>query len=433
MVCVSKTLLCALVANSGLAVRQNLKVDQSGALATVVDQVSALIQAQHTSGTHSKALDSIRMLASATPAGTSGALNTALNDVIGEIEDTVDKVIKQSFEDTKTAIADSIVAIGTATGLAQSAKSSADTADNEWYGCIDEEKSMRVTYEDAVTTLQTATVAVVEPCANQKASKDFESNPNLAPKGLKDWSFDCNFGNGADWADACTGDFASYKSTVSNMLVALKNEADGATAIWNEHRLECEQTTAAMNQATTDMEEADTNWQGKRISCLTMHETRKTEMCDFGVAYMLKCSQVDDYNALIAEVEEIGTAHAHSEADRISEWETAHVTKCLLKMVVEGKDLDDTSAQACKDEVNYALDVVGDGVAAAAGVLDTKREEFETLTSTASFTCAESTITFQGMTWNVPQDVSPKSTEYTSEENLVGVNHEGDLSPFDFC
>jgi len=416
-VCVSKTLLCALVAKCGLAVRQNLKVEKSGALAAVVDQVSALIQAQETGGIHSKAIDNIRMLAAVTPDANEN-LHTALRNVIDDIVRTVESKISTSFAATQAAVDKSIADIDTDTTEAQRVKAIADTSDSTYYTCITEEKSMRAAYEGFVTDLATATSDKVKPCQNQEDSKDFESDPNV---GDGKWEFSCDFGTDTNWRNACDDSFGNYKTRVTNMLDQLKVDAAAATTTWTTAQASCVLATNNMEKAEDDKTNAESKWQGQNTLCLTRLGDRNRDLCAFGSSYQAKCLQVGEYNVLIAEV--AGEGSDHSDPDRAAEWETTQVTKCLLEEVIKGTDLDELSAQNCRDKSTYA----------SLGTVDTKNAQFVGLTSSTSFTCSEPEITFHGMDWVVPQSASPASADYTTFKYSPPVDHHPSTATFDFC
>merc|ERR1719291_98026 len=60
-------------------------------------------------------------------------------------------------------------------------------------------------------------------------------------------------------------------------------------------------------------------------------------------------------------------------------------------------------------------------------------EQFAALTSPKMFTCEETTITFGGETWDVPQGDMPASSEYISKADHPEVSLAEDTTPFAFC
>merc|ERR1719401_3365346 len=114
----------------------------------------------------------------------------------------------------------------------------------------------------------------------------------------------------------------------------------------------------------------------------------------------------------------------YSHPDRVAEWRTTALTKCMLSKVVDGSEIDEASLNACEQAVNFAYDV---------GTLDRKSQIFAELTAADKFTCSEDHIKFRGETWRVPQGEAPASSEYTTESFLPEVSLAKGTTPFGFC
>jgi len=415
-VCISKTLVCALAARAGLAVRQSLKVDKSGALATVVDQVGALIQAQDKSGINSKAIDTIRMLAGNTPDAIAN-LNEALTQVIHDITTNVDSMIIAGFNATQAAIDNSVSDLEGTTTTAGGLKGAANTADETWLSCITAEKGLNEDIETAQTEETAAIQGKVEPCNSQTESKLFESDPiESDPK----WDFICDFTLGN-----CDSNMLDYEGVVNGMLGSLSAAAEEASGIWNGHKGRCDTAEQRRSDAVLALEKAKEDWSKKREICQSGHEARTAGMCSFGSAYQIKCSKVDFYTDLIGQVDEV-EGSMHSEADRQQEWETTQVTKCLLQRVIDNEELNDQSTEDCKLGLDAEyLETVG--------TIDKKNDEFSAATSVDNFNCEESTITFKGTTWAVPEGLSTASADYILSDYSPAVARDVNESPFAFC
>jgi len=394
MLRVSKMLLlCAFSARVGLAVRQNLKINQSASLANVMEKIGALIQANDHNAAHSKALDNLRMVAADTP-GQADALKKALEDVINEIKLTVDTKIKAGFDATNAAVATAISNLQTATSSALTQKSNADKADDKWFKCIQVEKNKREAFEAAVTAEQNAIAAIDQPCDDQEKSKMFESSPEVG-------ELACDFSDG----DSCNKQLEAYTAMVNNLVDTLASDAAVATETWTNHKKACDGANAHATEMTQAKEGADKAWVQQKDTCWSNHENRQMSLCNFGVALQTKCQKVGDYRNLIEEIEAVNGG-VNSEKDRQAEWKTTQVTKCMLQKVIDGIDLDAQSHAACELTVDY-LGLVGQ--------INEKKSEFATQTSETTFTCEETTITFNtGEIWNLPESFAPASSEYTT-------------------
>ena len=153
------------------------------------------------------------------------------------------------------------------------------------------------------------------------------------------------------------------------------------------------------------------------------HEPRQVAMCLFGVSLQNKCAKVAAYNTLMAQIGQVkGGEYSHPE--RVAEWRTTALTKCMLSKVVDGAEVNEATLNACEQSVNFAYDV---------GTLDRKSEAFAELTAAYKFTCSEDNIKFRGETWEVPQGEAPASSEYTTKSFLPEVSLAKGNTPIVFC
>jgi len=413
----SKTLLCALAARAGLAVRQGLKVDRSGTLSTVVEQITALIQAQGKSVVQSKATENIRMLAAITP-GANGNLNDALEQVIKEIEKNVDEKIKAAFNETQRKVSESMHDIDTATTVAIDTSLAANAADSTWFECIGVEKKDRAWIETKKKAEGEANALTFKPCSSQEAHNQFDSDPSE-----EDWSFACDFLEGN-----CDAGISAFDVRVAEMLAALSEQAEQASDDWNRHKKACDTAENNAKDAEDAHLTAIKTWEDQKALCQDDHEHRQLSMCGFGTALQHKCSKVDAHNDLIKKVDSVEGGE-HSEADRKKEWETTHVTKCMLRKIIAGGDLDAKTLENCASAVD--VDYAG-----SVGKFDRQEDTFSTLTSATSFTCEEESITFNGKTWNLPnpEELEPAADAYTEDEQYSEpINLAENSVPFAFC
>jgi len=408
MLRVSKTLLCASAARVVLAVRQNVKVDKTGTLVNVVEKIGALIQAQDTNAADSKAIDNIRMLAAGTPQ-VDEELADSLRNVITQIELTVDGKIQQAFTDTQTAVTLAISHLDTETEKLMTDKVEADTLDSAWIACVEDEQSALVAVENAKTEAEAAYAATIVPCQQQEDRRMFTSDPNQGITAeAKPLAFDCDL----DIEGNCPSNQMQYNQMVKGIVNKLNTDATTAIASWTEAKVACVEATRIKDLKVGVHTTAVSTWSSQKASCQQPFEDRKTEMCKFGGAFQNKCAKVDAYNDLITKVD--GDNSDHSESDRQLEWQTTHVTKCMLQKVILKIALDTQSLAACEDEVTYDVDV---------GTLNRKKEEFDSFTTPAKFSCSEETINFNGESWVRP---TVSQSEYLMTLGFLSTEVAGD-------
>jgi len=400
------------VASTALAARQNLKVEATSSVANVMDKISGLLEAH---GANSEVLANLKLLTSQriTP-GATDSLNEILTRVIGEIEANVESKIKTGHADTQKAINDSIADLQSATSQAVDRKSEADAADKAWSDCVRAEKAARVAVEEAEAALAKSRSNVNEPCQLQDDRAPYEWTPRA-----EQLKFVCDISQHGN----CDEQMKNYRSQIGNMMGALRSDVSAKVASYTEAKQACDAAKADSVEKQDSRDAAVAAWEGQRRECLQKHEPRQVAMCLFGVSLQGKCGKFEAYRTLMAQIDEVkGGEYSHP--DRVAEWKTTALTKCLLSKVVEGADVNEATLSACEQSVNFAYDV---------GVLDRKSQLFAELTSADKFTCAEQTITFTGETWEVPEGESPDSSEYIQKAFAPEVSLADGTPPFGFC
>jgi len=384
-----------------------------GGLIHVVDRITSLLESRGMAKT--EVMGSLHALAlqGITP-GAADSMNEILTRVIYEIEQKVETKIKAGHASTQTAINEKITDLEAATTAVVTEKKKADGLDVAWFQCIAAEKAKRVDIENAEEALKKAQQAQIAPCKLQNDRRYFDTDPN-ADK----YNFACNFNDG----DHCDTQMKSWQAEVDQLVSGTESGAQYATAQWTEAKAACDQAKADVAAAESALEAANAAWGAQRRQCLAAHESRVVAMCIFGAHLQRKCEMAAAYSDLIAEVnKKNGGEHSHS--DRMSEWQGTAVAKCMLKQVTEGKEITSAGLDACYQSVNFDRDV---------GVLDQKESTFADLTSPAKFTCKDSTISFYGQTWEVPEGDAPHSSEYVTKSFQPAVSVAVDTAPFAFC
>jgi len=409
----SKALLFALAVDCSFAARNNVKADKSNSVLHVLDSIGALLQ--NRGEAKSNLIENLRNIASEkiTP-GATRSLNEALTKVVAEIESKVESKIKAGHIDTQAAIKTRIDELNLATSNAVDQKKTSDGLDRDWFNCVADEKAKKVAIEEAEAALAAAQKAQIAPCQLQEDRKMFNSETD--PDSMK---FECNIATHGN----CDPQMQSYDAQVQSMLGNLDTNQALAVKGWQEAKDACDAAKAEVAARQSALETAISVWRAVRKDCQAKHESRQVTVCIFGATLQRKCSKAAAYSSLIKEVDAVNGGE-HSHPDRIKEWEGVAVTKCMISKVVEGAEIDSTTLAACESSVNYNRDV---------GVLDKQEEQFAALTSPKKFTCEETTITFGGETWDVPQGDMPASSEYISKDDHPEVSLAEDTTPFAFC
>jgi len=378
-----------------------------------MDKISGLLQAH---GANSEVLANLKMLTShsITP-GATDSLNEILVRVIGEIETNVESKIKSGHTDTQKAIDQRIDDLRSATTEAVDHKSEADAADNAWFECVRAEKAARVAIEEAEADLAQSRSNRNEPCQLQQDRAPYAWGPTAAQ--LK---FVCDISQHGN----CDQQLQNYESQIRNMVAGLKSDVKAKVESYQEAKQACDAAKADVVEKQYARDAAVSAWESKRRECMHKHEPRQVAMCLFGVSLQNKCAKVDAYNTLMAQIDQVkGGEYSHP--DRVAEWRTTALTKCMLSKVVDGAEVNEATLNACEQSVNFAYDVVG--------TLDRKSEVFAELTAAEKFTCSEDNIKFRGETWEVPQGEAPASSEYTTKSFLPEVSLAKGTTPFGFC
>jgi len=407
-----RALLFASVVSNTSAARQNMKVEAMSSATNVMDKISGLLEAR---GANAEVLANLKMLAGQriTP-GATDSLNEILTRVINEIEANVESKIETGHADTQKAINDRIADVQSATTQAVNRKSEADASDKAWSDCVRAEKASRVAVEEAEAALAQSRSNIDEPCQMQDDNGPYEWTPRAEQ--LKFECFIAEHGN-------CDLQMKNYRSQIGNMMGGVRSDV---AAKAESHRVAKQACDAAKADAVEKQDARDgamAAWEGRRRECLQKHEPRQVAFCIFGTALQAKCTGVQAYRTLMAQIDQVkGGEYSHP--DRVAEWQTTAMTKCLLSKVVEGADVNEATLSACEQSVNFDSDV---------GILDRKSQLFAEMTSADRFTCSEQTITFNGETWVVPEGDAPASSEYINKPFHPEVNLEEGSAPFAFC
>merc|ERR1719384_894088 len=340
-----------------------------------MDKIGSLLEAR---GADAKVLSNLKLIAGqrVTP-GATDSFNQILTRVINEIEADVESKIKSGHADTQAEIVRRIGNVKSTTTVVVERKSEADAKDKDWSDCVRAEKAARVAVEEAEAALAKSRSNIDEPCQLQDDRAPYEWTPDAEK--LK---FVCDISQNGN----CDQQLKNYDSMIKNMMDGLRSDVAAKVAAYTEAKQACDAAKADAVQKEDSRDAAVTAWEDKRKECQEKHEPRQVAICMFGIALQAKCEGVYEYQTLMTQIDKVNGGE-YSHPDRVAEWKTTSLTKCLLSKVVEGVDVNEATMKACEAAVNFDQDV---------GVLDKKSNLFAELTSAEKFTCGEKTITFTG-------------------------------------
>jgi hypothetical protein len=415
--------LCTVLASATLsqAIRRDFKMDRTPI--NVVDGISALMQKHATTKGAKSAMQILekaqKAMVGITP-GAKGAMDTALQGVITDIEANVETMIREQHTSTQGALDTALQALSTATDTALEAKTLANSADNAFVACIETEKGRLAAVEGAQASLVAAQEAKIQPCADQDAaapySKEFSEN---------DLVFECDISIRGN----CDGPLADFTGRVNSLLTGLEADVSSATGVYTAAKGRCDSAKAAIVAAQGALVQAQGDFSTQRQQCMQSHESRQVSLCMFGMDLSAKCDSASAFKALEAQID--GSGSIHSEPDRMAEWTSTEVTKCMLRIIIDADDLanvnlDESSLATCAQAVDYVGSV---------GSVDRKAGDFAVETGPDRFTCTETQISFSGFSWSVPvatEDTVVQSSQYEKQQFAVPVNT-GSGAKFEFC
>jgi len=378
--------------HGGLAARMGV-----GGMDVNVAKVLSLLQSRGDSDTHADILSQLAI----TP-------GLDMKNVIEQMADNVKAKVKAGQAATQVAINKAIDDLDGTTRKTLGLKAEADTKDGSWFACVEQEKEKKAHLEDAQKAWMEATNTRTRLCKIQEDKKAFRWLPKLVN------GFTCDFSEAS-----CSEQVEKYSSKLNDLLSAVRSSESTASDEYNQAKQACDQAKEDEEQKNSAFNNASHAFQDQQKDCLQKSDVRRASMCSFGEELQVKCRQVSEFEAFVEEVNAVkGSEHSHP--DRIQEWTTADLIRCMLSE--GGSDIDANLLKTCEAKVNYNRDI---------GEFLKRTDELARLTSPDNFTCSESSITFHGKTWEIPPDA--ESSDYTVKDYHPKINFEDESVPFGLC
>jgi len=362
-------------------------------------------------GEDNERLNKFQALAQITP-GAQESLKNALSSVITDIDKNVIALISDAHKDTQTEIDNRIHALKLSTTKTSDQKTNADAADKQWLDCVEDEKQKRIAVETATSALRQAQQDLIKPCQDRDASSAFSTAAD-------ELSFSCDFSK----HENCPVQLQNFKTQIANLIAGVKSDMQQKEATYAGFKAECAAKQTAMLDAKQALSDSTAAWQSKREQCISKHEDRGVSICLFGSALHGKCSAIAAYDSLMLKIDAEGSVYSHQ--DRVEEWETATITKCMLDAVANGKQIDQAALTTCEQSLDFG---------GAIGVLEKYKASYDASTSSDKYpyTCAAESVKFFGSTWEVPQGDAPSSSDYIQHDFAPNFRPAGEF-PFALC
>lgn len=378
---------------------------EAGSAVQAVDAISAL--------THRQDLTIRRIAelvdAQATP-GAGEAYGKQLTEAVAGIEAEVEPKIRDAHNRAQEQYEKKLQTVNAADETTKASKQAADQQADAWFTCVAEQQADQQAIEDATVALVAATDAAAKACQAQEAKENFALSAG------EEYKFDmaCDLGV----SDGCLPQHQSFNAKVDKMLQEAQDAVKGSAAKYAELKAGCEQRTQEAAKAKGAKEAAEQAFAKKELECKKTGEAREFAICQYGHQMQEKCVKETEY------LEHLAVASATTEPDRMDEWTSTHILKCMLTRAEE-KGLEHPvnadDLQACTKSVNYEEHV---------GKLEKQKAAFDKMAGACS---SDQPVVFgNGQTWEVPTG-EPIAAAYAQKELQLPYWPTKGRHPFKVC
>lgn len=389
-------------------------------------KIGVLVQ-EHMHDSKSKAqqrtMDALRLsaeramdLEAATPE-VQESMGDLLRKAIDDIRTTVDSKIQGGHDATQGEIDQRVDAVQAGSEGTAAKYDDAVSADELWLGCVVEEREKLQEVEEARANL---TEAQDVARAAREHMEEVARFTKEAPASLP-LSMTCSPGQDS----GCASSLGALRATLDGYKQELAGEIGQAQQTFGAAFAAHEAAEGDVAEKEAQVSQKEESWRSQRSLCQGNAQERAQKMCSFGESLQGMCVQIQSYHDFMGLVDEADGGE-YSNADRMAEWTTSHLTKCLLEKVVNGFQLDSEALAECEGTADFATDV---------GVLARKGEEVEQAAASDAYSCDSVQISFMGWTWDVPAEVDGISSDQYQrvEPWQPSFSVDADSQMFDFC
>jgi len=336
-----------------------------------------------------------------------GAFHEAMSAASLDLNNVIQKV-QVGYESTIDAIAEKISAVESSSATCQAKYGDANDAAESFWNEVSKLRDARVEVESKVADHNQAVADEVTPNNNLQDAKPFSAEVNLKP-------FSCDI---ESQGGACKLD--TYNTESEQAVSSQKGVYNDRLNHYNAMKKAHDEALQAIEDAKEAEETAIADWKTQRTAAHEAAGDRSTALCNFGTHYQTKCEKVQDYNALLENIQGEGTEFSYS--DRQTEYYGLKLTQCVLDQLANsGLDNFVSIYDNCAMLEPYSINDYEH--AESAWVLKPHtydpNGDFLKYTSGDYFSCDESVITFDsGKHWNIPawDNDQPAASEYSSKE-----------------
>lgn len=309
----------------------------------------------------------------------------AIDSMVASIDANIEREVTFAHRDSQRAVQDVVAKLREATTLLVHMHTKGVASDTAWVACVGKEKELA----QELGLLENQTDGMK---SEQNTACDVRTQVR-AILGAEERALD---------TDGTTVQNANHWWGVQDAKI-------------NEAHLTFERLKQACRTKRDEFEDHILSVSNKRVSfmsqrrlCMDLATQKQLDRCEFDDLYVLKCSTLEEYKALIVDLNAKKTG-IHSEAALKSQWEAAETMKCFLKRLQDGEPASMPTLTTCRSGVNYGADV---------GSVDTLAAQVDILTSGTNFTCNENSIAFNGTTWTIRPSPTPSAEDYVKDHTF---------------
>jgi len=339
--------------------------------------------------------------------------NKGLESAISDIELQVQAPITASHQATQGEIDRRVGEVSKANTALIDQKKIADDADTVWMNCVDREKKLAKDIEDATDQLTKASNHRESTCQIEEDNKMFTYQMDDEVMNFK-----CDISENE--AHNCNVQWLEFLGDVEAQWESFEDDTDIAVEGHQRRASDCSRAKGDESDKEKHRSKTISEYERQHEICVGEQETRQQAMCDFESRYNDKCKLVTDYDNLMTEIdtEEGGD---YSKIDRVNEWKTTSLTICLFRKIMETSMVNSGHVDDCEgDQSTMNTDHLN---------LSRQQETITELTTGENYGCAETSIKFQGETWDFPESAPEPPAP---EASYVRSSSVPDL-PFSFC
>jgi transcription initiation factor IIF auxiliary subunit len=305
-------------------------------------------------------------------------LNATITRIVQEMESNVISKITAGHTTTQAAVTAAHEKLVEKSQAAANALKTAKAGAEAYFNCFLEEQAILGQYWEEDAKLKQMESTSRELCAIAARHAVIDEATGVHP-------YACDIE--VDTEDGCRNLAEAAQAELAVDQHNVKHKIREQIKVYTAASAKCTEASRNVSMQFSVRGGYDEQWRQKRYACGFESVEDMQDECRFAEAEKHKCSEIEKWQALLADVN--GKGHKHSDADRHDEYATTRKTVCLLKSMVD-PSLDCSGAFHLSDAVGEPLDLYTD--------------------ETKDIACTTSGILFRAEHWHRPE-VDEKSEE----------------------